>query len=254
MMKLAARSRPLPRAACGCCLTALLPLALLGCPASGTSGGAPVPASVDVSAAARPLLTGRVLDASGKAVVDVLVEAFGHTLDKAPVTLPNGQTALIFLDANGLGGMPVTRTLQAATPPSTKTDADGRFSLQLPASGVYNVEAVLSADKKAWKSKVDAGKATVAVGDMALAATSVLTGRLTMPVTAGSPEGAEVYLAGSVYKTTTDASGSYRFENVPAGTVDIVAYKADRRGKAVCVSVAPDSEVKAPDAPMEIYR
>ncbi|MEB3205396.1 MAG: carboxypeptidase regulatory-like domain-containing protein [Candidatus Sericytochromatia bacterium] len=254
MMKLAARSHSLLYAACGRFLGALLPLAILGCSASGTNDTAPVLASVDVSKAARPVLTGRVLDASGKAVVDVLVEAFGHTIDKAPVTLPNGQTALIFLDAYGLGSMPVNRTLQAVVPPSTKTGADGRFSLQLPSSGAYNVEAVLSADQKAWKSKVDAGQATVAVGDMALAATSVLTGRLTMPVTAGSPEGAEVYLAGSVYKTTTDASGSYRFENVPAGTVDIVAYKADRRGKAVCVSVAPDAEVQAPDAPMEVYR
>ncbi|MEB3237171.1 MAG: carboxypeptidase regulatory-like domain-containing protein [Candidatus Sericytochromatia bacterium] len=206
---------------------------------------------VATPAATAPVVTGRVVGTSGQAVADVLVEAFGHRLDRTPVTLPNGQTALIFLDVLGLDPLRGGRTLQSSAPPSARTDGEGRFSLQLPGAGVYNVEAVVSPAEKAWKSKIDVASVSVPIGDMALAATSVLTGRLTMPDNPGSPDGAEVYIAGSVYRTTADASGQYRFENVPAGTVDVMAFKENLRGKAVCISVAPGGQTAAPDAPMQ---
>jgi|GEM_PF-2161804 len=230
----------------GCWLPLML---LVGCASAGTTTAGDASATNPV--VTRPELSGHVVDESGSGVGDAWVEAFGHGLDQTPVALPSGQTALIFLYASGISPRG-DRTIQSVVPLSAKTGADGRFTLQLPAGGVYNIEALMSPDRKAWKSKIDASQANVALADMAVAAISVLSGRPTMPVTAGSPEGAQVDSAGSVYRTSTDANGAYRSGGVPSGTVDMVAFKGNWRGKAVCIAVAPGSEATAPDAPEEI--
>ncbi|MEB3298770.1 MAG: hypothetical protein VKO21_04720 [Candidatus Sericytochromatia bacterium] len=231
--------------------TSLLLLALAGC----AEGGSLMAASATSAAGVledKPVLTGRVLDAAGAPQSDVLVEAFGFGMDQSPVTLQNGQTALIFISGATLAPRAFDRRILGYVPPGAKTDADGRFTIALPARGTYNLEAVATAELKGWRYKVDASASALPVGDLTLRETAVLKGRITMPEDKGSKEGADVYLAGSPYHARTEADGSYRFEKVPAGTVDVVAFKGNLKSKAICIDVVPGGETVAPDAPMAV--
>lgn len=120
-------------------------------------------------------------------------------------------------------------TRRVLTVGKTQTDDEGRFVLSPTATGALNLEAVKDKSSKAWKAEVEylrTGSA-LSVGNLQLAPTGTLTGRVTAPdaPTVTDFTGVDVFIPGSSYTAKTDDQGRYTIDSVPAGTFRLVATK-----------------------------
>ena len=201
-------------------------------------------------------LAGVILDESGNPAANVTVTAF--LTNASPLAnasaLTNG-SALTNASPYCLTAL-ADRTLQSEE--IAVTDAQGHFSLTPIATGEYNLEAVQNDDAKAFIANVDdSGARPVALGDVDLAPTGTITGRVTAP---GAPQvsnflGADVFIPGSSYVAKTAADGTYTLSNVASGSFSLVATKVGSiLGDAQIdgVAVRPEQQTIAPDLAMSL--
>ena len=91
------------------------------------------------------------------------------------------------------------------------TDAAGRFAMTVPSASSYNLEAVRSADRKAWLPEVTGGQS----GVLHRAPTGTVRGRITLAP--GPTADFLVFLRGSPYVVRLAPDGTYEVQAVPAG-------------------------------------
>jgi sugar lactone lactonase YvrE len=188
--------------------------------------------------------SGIVRDAKGNPVAGATILAFLVT--SRPTAFTNTSPYRVAAEGSGAAA-----ALQAVT------DAAGRFKIKPPKAGLYNFEANISADEKAWKAAVSFAESDsfAIVGELKLARTGTLQGVVKAPkIPPGtSLLGVEVYVPGSPYLAKTDAAGNYFLPNMPEGTFDLVAAKGGLGIAQVAgATVKADSRATAPDLVLEI--
>src|SRR5688500_20040836 len=87
--------------------------------------------------------------------------------------------------------------------------------------------------------------AGIVFGGTLLPAQNALTGRVTNAATGNTLEGARVEIQGTGQTTTTDFVGVYRFDNVPAGTVNVSVSYPGLDTMLVPVTVGPNQPNRA---------
>ncbi len=211
-------------------------------------------------------VSGRVVDEDGKPIAKVKVAAFGAAT--SPIVGNNsaglgqgGQfsdvgTPLFLRLPSGFGW---GRGVFAGTPEAV-TDDSGAFQLGPLATGSYNLEAVKSAEFKAWRDGVSLGRpgAAVAVGTLHLAPTGAVEGRVRSAIPGVTDlSNAFVFIPGSSYLAITGLDGRYKISSVPEGAFDLGAYHADlgearlKGGQDARVRVAGRQTTQAPDLTLE---
>lgn len=175
-------------------ILALATAVLAGCP---WPWGSPPPSP----------LAGRVIDSQGHPVAKVQVRA--SFTNAIPFTNP----------------IPVSIAAVTASTAEVTTNSDGRFSFSDPPVGQVNLEAVQSDASKAVKQSVAVRSGVnLDVGDLSLAPTGVLEGRVLTPgVTGVDLLGIDVFIPGLGYAAKTDELGNFRLPNLPAGHFRLVA-------------------------------
>lgn len=156
-----------------------------------------------------------------------------------------------------LAAMPGAYRIQASASPRARTDSNGRFSLLLPATGSYNIEAVDRAvGLKAWQGGVlvAARGSSRDLPDLQLAPTGTLAGHVTVAQASNisNLEGVDVFVPGSSYLAKCDAQGRFTLADVAAGVFDLVAAKAGLgRGQVKNVQARSRETVMVPDIALE---
>ena len=172
-----------------------------------------------ISGDTKPLgaLTGLVKGVDGLPAVGVLVRA--QIVSNAGASMVSNNSAGYRLQA-----------LEA------RTDAAGRFGLDLPAGESYGVEAVKDDETKAIKLGVTSAQTSL---ELQLAPTGTIEGQVSAPEQPAITnfEGIDVFVPGTSYGAKTDAAGKFRITGVPAGALDVVASK-EVLGVARAVGVA----------------
>lgn len=187
-------------------------------------------------------LVGRVLGPDGKPASGVEVTAYFTN------ATPFGSTA-------PLQGQDVAEAPPAESV-AVRTGPDGRFAFDAPPAGPLNLEAVESDDLKAIRMGVDVSHgASVDVGDIDLAPTGTLTGKVTAP---DAPQvtdflGTDVYVPGTDYLAKSDGTGNFTLDHVAVGTMEVVADNPDL-GRAVdpAVTVVSSKTTSVPDLALSL--
>lgn len=199
-----------------------------------------------------PVLEGIVRGAGGQAAAGVEVQAYLVSNNSAAL-VSNNSAAYAIQAANTIQG---AYTLQAATTRAV-TDAAGRFTVSLPATGAYNVEAVEKASGfKAWQGGVvvASNEGRVDTGSMDLAPTGAISGRVVVPEapTISNLEGVDVFVPGSSYLAKCDRKGSFTLADIAPGTFDLVATRPGLgRGEAKGVVVKSRETAAVPDLALQ---
>ena len=263
---------------------ALLPLTLLaaGCPkgtgptgVSATHAASPAPGTSpvhDAGATASPLVAasgspGSVLPPG--AAVDALVRAFlisdvGSAvvssggarivgIVRVPLIGNNGASALGATRTFGLLDLAASDAFQAPAPlTSVRTEADGHFTLAVPAGAHVNLEAVQSDTVKSFAADVTPGADVT----LDLAPTGTIAGRVTTTDPAVTHLlGVDVYVPGTSYVAKTDDTGHFQLDHVPVGTFMLVASKPGLgEATAAGVAVASTTTTTAPDMVLALAR
>ncbi|MBM3276216.1 MAG: carboxypeptidase regulatory-like domain-containing protein, partial [Candidatus Sericytochromatia bacterium] len=112
----------------------------------------------------------------------------------------------------------------------TRTDGSGRFALSPGTAGMFNVQAAMRDDLKAWKAEVayPGAGSQVDAGNLNLAPTGRIAGRVRSK--GGKVvdfANTTVYIPGSSYTAITDKDGTYTISNVPVGQFRLHAYNID---------------------------
>ena len=150
------------------------------------------------------------------------VDAFAAT-EQAP----RGPTGTLAGTVTAAGGGPIAGaviSVEGPTKRSTRTDATGAYSLQLPV-GVYQVTASAFGYIAQTVDNVEVAENATSTRDFALQAAPSYAVSGTVTDGGGGPvAGARVTILGSpIAPAVTDAAGKYSFASVPAGTYDVRA-------------------------------
>lgn len=106
----------------------------------------------------------------------------------------------------------------------TKSDQNGRFQFSNLSTGNYNVEAKASETLKAIKTKISLLEEGKNIGNLILAQTGMLSGRVLL-ANKSTHLGIFVFIPGTSYLAITDTQGAFVITNVPAGTFDVAFLK-----------------------------
>ena len=120
---------------------------------------------------------------------------------------------------------------------STTTDSAGNYTLSNVAAGTYSISAAATGFTSGSQS-VTVTANTTATANFALGpvpATGSITGKVTNISTGGAVSAAAVSYSGG--STTTDTSGNYTLNGVPAGTVSLTVTHTGYRTRTVSVTV-----------------
>lgn len=217
----------------------------------GTPGQASPLATVSTAPAASPpngtAATGLVLGLDGKAAANVKITAYELITDGgASLVSNNGGSLISDNGSTALSVPPTGRRVLDQAPLHTTTDAEGHFTLALPAGVHANIEAAASQDVKAIQ--LDAtGTAGLTLN---LDYVGSIAGKVVPPKgsTATDLVGVDVFVPGTSYAAKTDGAGHYVMDGVPSGTFTLYAQHTGL-GSATAsgVKVAPKATTSAPD-------
>lgn len=208
----------------------------------------------DAVVSTRGGLTGQVRTSDGTPARGVHVRLYplpgGHSASVTPATkvaAPAADTAPAANTAPGANSATDTDT----APAEVHTSDTGHFNFATPPEGMVNLEAIQSEDFKTFRQSVAILKGRrTDVGEMKLARTGSIVGRVTTP---GAPNvkdflGVDVYIPGSSYVGKTDRAGRFAMSSIAPGTFTLVASKPGLgTAMAFDVTVRPELQALAPD-------
>lgn len=138
----------------------------------------------------------------------------------------------------------------AAPAATVKSDAEGRFTLDVTAGATLNVEAVEDTGALISRDvKIDVLAGAINV-ELKLARTGSVQGLVTATraQAAGTLQNVDVFIDGTAYATKTDAAGFYTLDGVPPGTYSLTARKNGvGEGIIAGVEVKASEATRAPD-------